>query len=107
MKIVLQILLASFFASGYAQYGAIYGFEYGYGQFLSSTTGLVASSSFLKFVLFCKGIPPPVPPPPYPIYQPYGYVYGYDPQPGSVESIVGGALMGTAFGLLFGKKKKK
>ncbi|KAK6756485.1 hypothetical protein RB195_014726 [Necator americanus] len=69
MKIVLQILLASFFASGYAQYGAIYGFEYGY------------------------GIPPPVPPPPYPIYQPYGYVYGYDPQPGSVESIVGGALM--------------
>ncbi|EYC40064.1 hypothetical protein Y032_0631g868 [Ancylostoma ceylanicum] len=84
MRNYIILLLISFISTTHAQFGGIYGYDYGY------------------------GIPPPVPPPPYPMLPQqygYGYGYGYNAQPGSVESIVGGALMGTAFGLLFGKKK--
>ncbi|RCN33051.1 hypothetical protein ANCCAN_21128 [Ancylostoma caninum] len=84
MQTYTVLFLISFISPTHTQFGGIYGYDYGY------------------------GIPPPVPPPPFPTFpQPYGYGYGYgyNGQPGSVESIVGGALMGTAFGLLFGKKK--
>ncbi|VDM76595.1 unnamed protein product [Strongylus vulgaris] len=82
MLLFAKFLLISLFVNVFCQFGGIYGYD-------------------------PYGIPPPVPPPMYPPY-PYGYGYGgygFMHPPGSIESIIGGALMGTAAGLLYGKKK--
>ncbi|CAJ0591494.1 unnamed protein product [Cylicocyclus nassatus] len=91
MILFAQLLLISMTVNAFCQIG-LYGYGYPYAG-------------------YGMGIPPPVPPPMFPSYPygfgygGYGYGYGFNHPPGSIENIIGGALMGTAVGLLYGKKK--